>query len=210
MTRAAWVLLGAALLLAIVDWVGCATGRMRLRWAGKPAALLLLITAALLLHPASELERGIFVAALILCLAGDVYLLLPDRYFLAALATFLLGQLAYSAGFIAAGLDWRRLAVTGATVAIVSVLVGGRVLGALRERGGAPPAAILAYLLAISAMVALAGGSPRPLALVGAALFYLSDALIAWNRFVRRLPAARVPIIATYHLGQGLLVLSLV
>lgn len=210
MTRAAWMLLAAALLLAIVDWVGCATGRMRLRQAGKPGALLLLITAALVLHPASGLERNLFVVALILCLAGDVLLLLPDGCFPVALASFLLGQLAYSAAFIAAGVDWRHLAVIGALVAAASTLLGGRILGAARERGAVPPAAILAYLVAISAMVALAGGSPRPPALVGASLFYLSDAMIAWNRFVRPLRAARVPIMVTYHLGQGLLVLSLV
>ena len=67
-----------------------------------------------------------------------------------------------------------------------------------------------AYLLSISAMVALAAAGGKPLALAGAVLFYASDGLIAWNRFVRPLPSAQVPVIVTYHLGQAGLVLSLV
>jgi uncharacterized membrane protein YhhN len=46
--------------------------------------------------------------------------------------------------------------------------------------------------------------------ILGASLFYASDALIAWNRFVRETPHARLTVMVTYHLGQVGLVLSLV
>ena len=42
-----------------------------------------------------------------------------------------------------------------------------------------------------------------------AVLFMASDALIAWNRFVRRLAWAPVVIMVTYHLGQLGLVTAL-
>jgi uncharacterized membrane protein YhhN len=58
-------------------------------------------------------------------------------------------------------------------------------------------------------MLALAAASGKPTALAGAALFYASDALIAWNRFVRPLSWSPLPVIITYHLGQAGLVLSL-
>lgn len=45
---------------------------------------------------------------------------------------------------------------------------------------------------------------------VGAILFYISDALIGWTRFVREIRYGRVSIMVTYHLGQMGLVLSLV
>ena len=45
---------------------------------------------------------------------------------------------------------------------------------------------------------------------MGAGLFYVSDALIAWNRFVRETPHAHVSIMVTYHLAQVASVLSLV
>jgi uncharacterized membrane protein YhhN len=48
------------------------------------------------------------------------------------------------------------------------------------------------------------------LAAAGAAAFYCSDALIAWNRFVREQRHGRLAIITTYHVAQALLVASLV
>ena len=47
---------------------------------------------------------------------------------------------------------------------------------------------VLAYMLVISAMVATAIGAGRFFAVVGAVLFYASDSLIAWDRFVVRPP----------------------
>ena len=61
----------------------------------------------------------------------------------------------------------------------------------------------------ISVMVTCALATGNVLAAVGASLFFASDALIAWNRFVR--PRAWVPvaIMVTYHLAQAGFVLSL-
>ena len=61
----------------------------------------------------------------------------------------------------------------------------------------------------ISLMVVMAFGSAVALAAVGALLFYASDSLIAWNRFVHPFRWAQPAIMATYHLAQAALVLSL-
>jgi uncharacterized membrane protein YhhN len=58
-------------------------------------------------------------------------------------------------------------------------------------------------------MVVAAVGTARPAAIVGALLFYASDACIGWSRFVREFPRHRLVIMITYHLGQIGLVLSL-
>ena len=198
MTRLAWVLLALAAGFAVIDWIGVARDDVRLRWVGKPGAIVLLVGVAVALHPASPAQRLIFVAALLLSLCGDLLLLLGDARFLAGLAAFLAG-----------GIDRHLLLYSGLAIAIVSLLVGGRVLGAIAaaRRPLLPPVTL--YLLAISAMVALAGAGGRPAAIAGACLFYLSDGLIAWNRFVRPLAWARLPVIVTYHLGQAGLVISL-
>jgi uncharacterized membrane protein YhhN len=69
---------------------------------------------------------------------------------------------------------------------------------------------VAAYILVISVMVTMAIGTGDARAIVGASLFYVSDALIAWNRFVRPLAFAPVAIMVTYHLAQAGLVLFLV
>jgi uncharacterized membrane protein YhhN len=59
-------------------------------------------------------------------------------------------------------------------------------------------------------MVVLALNVGVAAAAVGAGLFLGSDTLLAWNRFVRPVRYGPVGIHVTYHLAQGLLVLSLV
>jgi uncharacterized membrane protein YhhN len=65
------------------------------------------------------------------------------------------------------------------------------------------------YMVVISAMVAVAVATRNTLATGGAILFYVSDASIAWDRFVHPWSWARTWIMVTYHLGQAGLVLSL-
>jgi uncharacterized membrane protein YhhN len=96
-------------------------------------------------------------------------------------------------------------------VSVVVVAVGSRVVGAVRagpQRDLAVP--VVVYMVVISAMVTCALATGNVLAAVGASLFFASDALIAWNRFVAPLAWAPVAIMVTYHLGQAGLVTSLV
>jgi uncharacterized membrane protein YhhN len=210
MTQIAWLLFATAICFAIVDWLAVVHQHRRLRWVSKPGTILLLAGVALTLHPASDAQRYLFVSALLLSLAGDVLLLAGERRFRAGLTAFLAAHLAYCAGFVAGGVNRGLLAYAVAVVALLSSVVGGRVLRSLLRSGGnAMKVSVTAYLLAISAMVALAAASGKPAALAGAALFYASDAMIAWNRFVRPLSWSPLPVIVSYHLGQAALVLSL-
>lgn len=211
MTQAAWLLLALAATFAVIDWIGVVHDDRRLRWIGKPGAILLLIGVALALQPASGSQRSIFVAALFLSFLGDLQLLLPhDTWFMAGLAAFLAAHLAYIDGFLVRGVDGRLLVFSAAVVALASLAIGSTIIAAvLKARRTAVVAPVSMYLLAISAMVALAGGSGRPAAIGGAVLFYVSDGLIAWNRFVRPVSWSALPVIVSYHLGQALLVLSL-
>jgi hypothetical protein len=61
----------------------------------------------------------------------------------------------------------------------------------------------------ISAFVVSAAGSGRPVGALGALLFYASDGLLSWYRFVGPLRWGRPVNIAPHHLGQALLVVSL-
>jgi alkenylglycerophosphocholine hydrolase len=95
-------------------------------------------------------------------------------------------------------------------VAVAVVVLGRRIVAGVAE--GSEPELVVpvaAYIGAISLMVASAIGTTVALAIVGASLFYVSDALIAWTRFIKDLKWGRLSIIVTYHLAQFALVLSL-
>jgi len=45
--------------------------------------------------------------------------------------------------------------------------------------------------------------------IVGPSLFFASDAMLAWDRFVTLSPSARLRVIVIYHLGQVALAASI-
>jgi uncharacterized membrane protein YhhN len=199
------LLLGVAAALAGADWIAVWRASRAWEYAAKPLALVALVGVALTLVPEDESMRTWFVVALVLSLAGDVFLMLSQNLFVAGLAAFLLGHVAYIAGF-GVGEAWPW--VLG--VAVVGAAVGTPVVRALLRDGHRDLLGpVLAYMAVISVMVACAIGDGDPRAIAGAALFMYSDSLIAWNRFVRPRRWAPVTIMVTYHLGQAGLVLSL-
>jgi uncharacterized membrane protein YhhN len=146
----------------------------------------------------------------VLSLAGDVFLMLPGDLFLPGLASFLLAHVAYTVGL---SLEEAHLAALVAGVVAVAVafgFVGLRLLSGVRARDPALAGPVAGYMAVISLMVVRAIATGDPVAIAGAALFYASDALIGWNRFVRPAAGGDTTIMVTYHLGQILLVLSLI
>ena len=209
MTAEAWLWLAAAGAFAVGDWIGVARRATRVEYVCKPAATLALLLVAATLVPDVADRRTWFVIALALALAGDVFLMLPRDAFVPGLASFLLAHVAYTIGFLQHGGSARELAA-GALVALTLGLpVAMRVIAAVRLRSPGLIGPVVAYVLAISVMVATAVATREPLAVAGALLFELSDSLIAWNRFVRPVRWAPVAIMVTYHLAQAGLVLSL-
>ena len=77
-------------------------------------------------------------------------------------------------------------------------------------RAGRTPGLHRRFSAVFVVMVASAGGSGSLVALAGAVLFFYSDAILAWNRFVKPIPLGRNINIVPYHAREALLVLSLV
>ena len=210
MTAVSWGALGLTGVLAMTDWAAVALQRKRLEYFAKPATMLALIAVAASLGVASPGQQRWFIIALAFGVLGDVFLMLPRNLFLPGLAAFLVGHLAYLAGFLASGLEPIRIVVYTAVVILpAAVLLPGLIQGILlrRQRLLVPP--VLVYSLVITTMVGAALGSGRPLAMVGGLLFYASDTLIGYNRFVTQRAWMPLAIIVTYHLGQAGLVLSM-
>jgi uncharacterized membrane protein YhhN len=210
-TGTAFLLLALTLVVAVGDWIAVAQERRPLEYLCKPLTMVALIGVALALDVGDGTVRTWFVAALVLCLAGDVFLMLPQDLFVPGLASFLLGHVAYIVGMHVDGVDGSRLVVGAAIVLVALAVIGTRILRAVR--GGPEPelaGPVLAYMGVISVMVASAIGTGHLRAMTGAGLFYASDALIAWNRFLGETRHGRLAIIVTYHLAQMALVVSLI
>jgi uncharacterized membrane protein YhhN len=212
MTATSWTQLAMAGVFAVSDWIAVSpgVGARRVEYGLKPATMVALISVALALTPQHDAQRVLFVSGLALSLAGDVFLMVPSDLFVAGLASFLLAHLAYIAGFAVAGLAPGWIGIGAAVVAVAGATVGRTIVRAVRSGERAKMVGpVAAYMTVISAMVVLAIGSADGLAAAGALIFYCSDALIAWDRFVAPKRWARPAIMATYHLAQAAIVLSL-
>jgi uncharacterized membrane protein YhhN len=206
---AAWALLAGAAAAAAGDWLAVARRCKALEYACKPAAMALLVGVALALDPAVPARRWWFVAAGVLSLAGDVFLMLPADRFVAGLGSFLGAHLAYIVGLRVDGGPLVALVPAGVAVAAVAGALARPILRAVRASRPALAGPVGAYMVVIAAMVTAAIASGVVPAAVGAVLFLASDTLIAWERFVAPRRWHRLAIIVTYHLGQAGLVLSL-
>jgi uncharacterized membrane protein YhhN len=212
-TTGAWILLVVAGALAIGNWISRIhpppPGSVsRLEYVCKPGALIALIGVAVLLDPTHADERTWFVLALVLSLAGDVFLMLPDDRFVAGLASFLLAHVAYVVGLnLHTDGNW----LWAVPVVVIVGLLGIRLVRGIRRSGESELVApVVVYVVVIAAMGISALASGNRWAAVGAVLFMGSDALIGETKFVRPAAWAPVAIMVTYHLGQAGLVLSLV
>jgi uncharacterized membrane protein YhhN len=209
--------LAVAAVFAVGDWVSRARDASiaawrRLEYACKPATLIALILAAIVLDPAAGAgaRRSWFVAALVFSLAGDVLLMLPREQFVGGLSAFLVAHVCYVAGFWTHGPEAVPLVLAALCVAVAIGSLGMlRIVPGVLRTDRALVGPVAAYMTVIGVMVATALAVGNPVAAVGAVLFAVSDSMIAWDRFVGPFPAAGVWIMVTYHLGQAALVGSL-
>jgi uncharacterized membrane protein YhhN len=197
--------------VAAGDWLAVLRGQKALEYVCKPLTIVLLMGVAATVDVDNGSVRGWFLAALTLSMLGDVWLMLPRDLFVPGLASFLLAHLAFIAGLWVDGVSFLGFAIGLAVAALAAVVVGGRVMRGVRA-GDEPAMSVPvgAYMAIICLMLSSAVGTEEPLAIGGAALFFCSDALIAWERFVSPRRWHRLAIIVTYHMAQTGLTLSLI
>ncbi len=131
MTTATAVWFVAAAAFAVANWWSRWSHHRPTEVWSKPLTLVALIGAAIALDPIDSQVRAWFVIALVLCLAGDVFLLGDDNWFVPGLAAFLAGHLAYVIGFVVAD-EWNWWYFTCAWIALIpfGVTLGHRILAA--------------------------------------------------------------------------------
>jgi len=202
-------ILGAVAALLAIASAPWALDRPWLNFAFKPLATLCVIAWAALGRSDDGLVKRWIVIGLACSLAGDVALLWPVQGFLVGLVSFLLGHLSYLVALT------RRVKFLASPPAFGAwAIVAASVLASLWH--GVPPelrAPVLVYVTALAAMAAQASSvwlarRAQPDAArwrtvaIGAALFVLSDAILATDKFVGGIPMPTLFNLSTYWLGQ--------
>jgi uncharacterized membrane protein YhhN len=197
-------LFALAAIAALANWYAVERESARVEYVAKPATTALLIAAA-----AAGGASGWAVAALVLCLAGDVFLMLPRDQFVAGLASFLLGHVLFIAAFAATRTDDPLWPVSlGLAVVIVGASAAPVLRGAVAQDAQLR-VPVVAYMAVIGVMVAASALPGGALAIAGAATFAVSDSILARNRFVAPIPHGRLATMVTYHAALALIVLAL-
>lgn len=184
-------------------------GKETLVYLFKPLTLLFIIAIALTGgFPQTHYQRSILIG-LIFSLAGDVFIIKPDR-FIHGLVSFLIAHLCYIAAFVlfvpSGWLFVSALPVLAALALMLFVLWHN--LGKLKI-----PVAIYMLVIALMGWQAIhrwlaIDDLKSMLAASGALLFIVSDSILAINKFKYSFHKAQMLLLTTYFIAQWLIALS--
>ena len=167
----------------------------------KPLTSFLILTLAYLIMPEGTAKNWMLLA-LVFCLIGDIALMFEgDTPFIAGLLAFLIGH----ALFIAVFLEWQSVWILPAWWPFMAIYALVMLVWLLPRTGKLAPA-VFVYMAVIFTMAfAAANVSPtlgwqgKPLLMLGALLFVLSDSILAIDRFIKPLPLGHALTLATYY-----------
>ena len=206
-----WIIL--ALIFAGLEAVALWKNLNKLEYVAKPAVMICLFTWLYLSTGLQGLTLW-FGVGILFSLAGDVFLMISlDRMFIYGLAAFLLAHIAYLIGFqneLTELTSWSVMLIVILTLNGVRLL--RRIVSSIKARGQTRLVyPVIVYSIVITVMLYAAMTTiSNPdwttrasfLVSVGAFLFYISDLILAWNKFVSPIKNGRILNIAAYHLGQ--------
>lgn len=177
----------------------------------KPLTVIFIILIALgATQQTTPFYTRAVVAGLILSLAGDIFLMLPEDRFVAGLTSFLCAHVFYIAAF-----TYESAGALSFWTLVPFLIYGALVLHVLWPQLGKMKLPVLVYVAVILTMGwaaadrrLMTGQEGSLLAFLGAVLFIASDSLLALDRFRRRFRSAQLLILSTYFAAQWLIALS--
>jgi uncharacterized membrane protein YhhN len=216
------IILIACLIFAVLEWFFEFKDIKVGIYLAKPTMMILLISWVWFYADVPQLLTGIesssviwFIIGLVFCLVGDVFLMLPERFFMPGLVSFLLGHICYIVGFgIPTPTSGNEMAAILIAVFLlflagwvyVRLAAGMQVLGKKQMRIPVLFYTIVITIMLYSALMTLFNPDwdfySSILVSIGAILFLVSDIMNAWVRFVVLIPNHRLWIMSTYHLAQ--------
>ena len=206
-----WLIL--AFIFAVLESFALWKSLNKLEYVVKPAVMVCLFVWLYLSTGLQGLTLW-FGLGILFSLAGDILLMISlDRMFIFGLIAFLLAHLAYLIGFQNELMEVSAWSVVLIVILAVSaVRVMRRIVSAIRAKGQTRlviPVIVYSTVITVmlyAAMTTLSNPEWKAgaslLVGAGAFLFYLSDMILAWNKFVSPIKNGRIINIAAYHLGQ--------
>lgn len=173
--------------------------------------IMLAVWAGYSLYCSFRLLPALVCAGILLCLAGDFFLLKPDRFFLHGLGAFLTGHIAYFSAFITAGHRFSFLSLIIIFPCALFFLLFLKQMNLEGKKKFLPAIAVYFCVVVCMTVVAvsydLQSGSLSWFSL-GASVFCFSDAVLAWTLFVRRTVFLDGAVIASYYFAQAVIVIA--
>jgi len=204
-------LTAAALVSAVLATWSQVASRRGLHLLTKPLTTgLIIAVATVAATPVPPAYKTLVLAGLFFSLLGDIALMFPEKRFAAGLVAFLAAQIFYILAF-----KPRPGQHVSPASFLPFVLFGLLMFFLLAPKLGPMKVPVFVYIAAITMMAGFAAarfidrGGTRPLlAFAGATLFLVSDSVLAYDRFARKVPGARIIILGTYFPAQLLIALS--
>lgn len=202
-----------ALIFAAIESLALWKKLDKLEYVAKPAVMICLF-AWLYLSTGLQGLTLWFGIGILFSLAGDILLMISlDRMFVFGLVAFLLAHVAYLVGFQNELMEvnaWSVMLIV--LLAINGVRLIRRIVSSIKAKGQTRLVyPVIVYSIVITVMLYAAMTTiSNPewttrasfLVSVGAFFFYISDLILAWNKFVSPIQNGRILNIAAYHLGQ--------
>jgi len=208
------------IVIAVLDWIAVAKKWKRLEYFAKPGVMLALL-AYLATTNAFQGPLVWFTLGVVFSMFGDVFLMLPKEQFIPGLISFLLAHIAYTIGFTT---SLPILNLPTIILILILLLTAYQIYKRISDGLDSKQLMslkipVLAYTIIITLMVFSAITTFLRLewsflsamsVSIGAILFFLSDTILAWNKFVQPLRFGKLITIINYHLGQILIIIGAV
>jgi uncharacterized membrane protein YhhN len=211
MTSTVVVFLVVASIFSIGDWWAVHASKKSLQYVCKPLATVGFLATAIAIADAESIPQTWRIVALVFCLLGDVFLMLPRDAFVPGLASFSIAQICFAVSLINEDVTTLRLLIGIAIVVPATLVLARRFIRHISTSGHKELVLpVMVYMIVIAAMATSAIAGATAIGIVGAIFFMLSDSLIAEHRFVKERSWQPVGIMVTYHLALAGLALGLV
>jgi uncharacterized membrane protein YhhN len=212
-----WIFLLLAIATA-VDIYGITSGSPLLRYLTKPLLMPLLILAFVTGHDRKNVYSRLLISGLFFSWLGDIFLMMEGIdgiYFILGLSCFLTAHILYISYFLKIQPQGKSFLHQYPFLLVIVGLYGAGLLYLLWPGLGPLKIPVVLYAIIICTMLSLAlwqykriHTKTAVLFITGAALFVLSDSLLAIHKFRQPIPYGGMLIMITYVAAQFFIVLG--